>query len=97
MRSQTSVASLMVGFETNSLYNYHQMSLTLEPFVKGNYIWGDLANVAQLSGYGTVGMSAYWNTPKSDVYVYRYFIEPSISKGDGLEGLNLSVGFSLDF
>jgi len=97
LRSQTSVASLMVGVETDSLYNYKEMSLTLEPFVKGNYIWGDLADVAQLSAYGTVGMSAYWNTPESDVYVYRYFIEPSISKGDGLEGLNLSVGFSLDF
>lgn len=97
LSSQTSVASLMVGFETNPLYSYHDMSLTMEPFLKGNYIWGDLARVAQISGYGTAGLSVYWNTPEKSTYIYRYFIEPSISKGDGLEGLNLSLGFSLDF
>ncbi len=97
LSSQTSVASLMMGFETEPLYNYHDMSLTLEPYIKGNYIWGDLANVAHLSGYATAGLSVYWNTPKKSAYIYRYFIEPSVSKGDGLEGLNLSLGFSLDF
>ena len=97
LRSQTSVASLMIGVESDALYNYRDMSLTLEPYVKGNYIWGDLADVAQISGYATAGLSVYWNTPEKSAYVYRYFIEPSISKGDGLEGLNLSIGFSLDF
>ncbi len=97
LSSQTSVASLIMGFETDPLYSYHDMRLTLEPFVKGNYIWGDLARIAQISGYGTAGMSVYWNTPEKSAYIYRYFIEPSISKGDGLEGLNLSIGFSLDF
>ncbi len=97
LSSQTSVASLMIGFETDPLYSYHDMSLTMEPFLKGNYIWGDLARVAQISGYGTAGLSVYWNTPEKSAYIHRYFIEPSISKGDGLEGLNLSLGFSLDF
>ncbi|MEN8147909.1 MAG: hypothetical protein ABFR02_09880 [Campylobacterota bacterium] len=97
LRSQTSVASLMMGFESDPLYHYGDMGLTFEPFIKGNYIWGDLAEVAHLSAYGTLGLSAYWNTPKKDAYVYRYFIEPSVSRGDGLEGLNLSLGFSLDF
>ena len=97
LSSQTSVASLMIGFETDPLYSYHDMSLTMEPFLKGNYIWGDLSRVAQISGYGTAGLSVYWNTPEKSAYIYRYFIEPSISKGDGLEGLNLSLGFSLDF
>jgi len=97
LQSQTSVASLMLSYETSPLARYHDMSFTLEPFVKGNYVWGDLADVAQISGYGTLGLSAYWNTPAKTAYIYRYFIEPSISKGDGLEGLNLSIGFSLDF
>ena len=95
--SQTTVASLVVGFETDPLYSYHEMSLTLEPYVKANYIWGDLAKVAQISSYATAGISVYWNTPEKSAYIYRYFIEPSISRGNGLEGLNLSVGFSLDF
>lgn len=97
LSSQTTVASLAIGFETDALYRYHDMSLTLEPYVKGNYIWGDLATVAQISSYATAGLSVYWNTPKKSAYIYRYFIEPSISRGDGLEGLNLSLGFSLDF
>lgn len=95
--SQTTVASLVMGFETEPLYSYHEMSLTLEPYVKGNYIWGDLAKVAQIDSYVTVGTSVYWNTPEKSAYIYRYFIEPSISRGNGLEGLNLSLGFSLDF
>jgi len=97
MRSQTSIASLMIGYETASLYRYNKMSLTLAPYLKGNYIWGDLADVGAVNGYGTVGVSLYWNTPEKAAYIYRYFIEPSISKGYGLEGLNLSLGFSLDF
>ena len=97
LRSQTSVASLMMGFETDSLYNYGDMSLTLEPYVKGNYIWGDLAEVARIGSYATAGVSVYWNTPEKRAYIYRYFIEPSVSRGDGLAGLNLSLGFSLDF
>ena len=97
LRSQTSVASVMIGYETAPLFGYNEMSFTLEPYAKANYIWGDLANVAKINGYGTLGVSAYWNTPETDYYIYRYFIEPSVSKGYGLEGLNLSIGFSLDF
>ena len=97
LQSQTSVASVMLGYETAPIFGYHEMDFTLEPYVKANYIWGDLANVAKINGYGTLGVSAYWNTPETSYYIYRYFIEPSVSKGYGLEGLNLSVGFSLDF
>lgn len=97
LNSQTTVASLIMGFETKPLYTYETMNLTLEPYVKGNYIWGDLAKVAQISSYATAGVSVYWNTPKESLYIYRYFIEPSVSRGEGLEGLNLSLGFSLDF
>ncbi len=97
LKSQTTVASLAMGFETNPIYSHGTMNMTLEPYIKGNYIWGDLAKVAQISSYATAGVSVYWNTPKKSLYVYRYFIEPSISRGEGLEGLNLSMGFSLDF
>ena len=97
LRSQTSVASVTFSYETNPLYRYQEMSLTLEPYIKGNYIWGDMAEVAQINGYGTAGLSFYWNTPEKSAYIYRYFIEPSISKGYGIEGLNLGIGFSLDF
>jgi len=97
LRSQTSVASVTLSYETNPLYRYHDMSFTMEPYIKGNYIWGDMADIAQINGYATAGMSFYWNTPQKSAYIYRYFIEPSISKGYGIEGLNLGVGFSLDF
>ncbi|WP_345975466.1 hypothetical protein [Sulfurimonas sp. HSL3-7] len=97
LRSQTSVASLIMGFETDPLYNYRDMSLTLEPYLKGNYIWGDLAEVAKMGSYATAGVSIYWNTPEKRAYIYRYFVEPSVSRGEGLAGLNLSLGFSLDF
>ncbi len=97
LSSQTTVSSLIVGFETEQLYRHNDMSLTLEPYLKGNYIWGDLASIAQVSSYATLGLSVYWNTPKKSAYIYRYFIEPSVSRGNGLEGLNLSLGFSLDF
>jgi len=97
LRSQTSVASVTLSYETNPLYSYHDMSFTMEPYLKGNYIWGDMADVAQINGYGTAGLSFYWNTPQKSANIYRYFIEPSISKGEGIEGLNLGIGFSLDF
>ncbi len=97
LNSQTAVASLILGFETDPLYHYQDMYLTLEPYAKGNYVWGDLAKVAQISSYATAGVSLYWNTPEKRAYIYRYFIEPSVSKGEGLEGVNLSIGFSLDF
>ena len=97
LRSQTSVASVTLSYETNPLYSYHDMSFTMEPYIKGNYIWGDMADIAQINGYATAGLSFYWNTPEKSANIYRYFIEPSISKGYGIEGLNLGVGFSLDF
>jgi len=97
LRSQTSVASMTLSYETNPLYSYHDMSFTMEPYLKGNYIWGDMAEVAKINGYATAGLSFYWNTPQKSVNIYRYFIEPSISRGYGIEGLNLGVGFSLDF
>ncbi len=97
LRSQTSVASVTFSYETNPLYSYKEMSLTLEPYLKGNYIWGDMADVAKINAYGTAGLSFYWNTPEKNAYAYRYFIEPSVSKGYGIEGLNLGIGFSLDF
>lgn len=97
LKSQTSVASILFSYETNALYSYHDMSLTLEPTLKGNYIWGDLAEVGKINGFGTLGLALYWNTPKKKAYIYRYFIEPSVSKGYGLEGINLSLGFSMDF
>jgi len=97
LSSQTSVASVTFSYETSPLFAYKEMDFTLEPFIKGNYIWGDLAKVAQINGYGTLGLSAYWNTPEKKAYISRYFIEPSVSKGYGIEGLNLSLGFSLDF
>lgn len=97
LKSQTTVASLIMGFETDPLYSSGTMNLTLEPYLKGNYIWGDLAKVLQINSYATTGVSIYWNTPKKSLYIYRYFIEPSVSRGEGLEGLNLSMGFSLDF
>ncbi len=97
LRSQTSVASLTLSYESDPLYRYKEMSFTLEPYLKGNYIWGDMADVTKINGYGTAGLSFYWNTPEKSVYIYRYFIEPSISKGYGIEGLNLGLGFSLDF
>ena len=97
LRSQTMVGSVTLSYETNPLYSYHDMSFTMEPYLKGNYIWGDMADIAKINGYGTAGLSFYWNTPEKSAYIYRYFIEPSISKGVGLEGLNLGIGFSLDF
>jgi len=97
LRSQTSVASVTLSYETKPLYRYKDMSFTLEPYLKGNYIWGDMAEIAKINGYGTAGLSFYWNTPEKSAYIYRYFIEPSISKGYGIEGLNLGIGFSLDF
>ncbi|MBU1641733.1 hypothetical protein KKE54_00105 [bacterium] len=97
LNSQTYVASLSAGVETDPLICYHGMSLTLEPFLKANYVGGDLAKVTQVTNYGTVGLSAYWNTPEKSAYISRYFIEPSLSRGNGLEGYNLSFGFSLDF
>jgi hypothetical protein len=97
LNSQSYVASLSTGVETAPLICYHGMNLTLEPFLKANYIWGDLAKVTQVTNYGTVGLSAYWNTPEKSAYISRYFIEPSWSRGDGLTGYNLSFGFSLDF
>jgi len=97
LNSQTYVASLIVGMETDPLYSHNGMYLTMEPYIKANYVGGDLAKVTKMDSYGTVGTAFYWNTPEKRAYIYRYFIEPSVARGNGLEGYNLSFGFSLDF
>jgi len=47
--------------------------------------------------YRSLGGVAYWNTSASPWWASRFFLELNRVDGDGLNGYNIGVGFTLDF
>lgn len=94
--SQTNVTSFAVGAESPSLVSYHGMYLTLEGYLRGSYLAGDITDVAKLDGYGTVGGTAYWYVSEAMNYFRRFYLEISTIQADGLQGYNIGLGFSLE-
>ena len=95
--SQTNVTSFALGSETPPLLSYRGMYLTLEGYLRGSYLGGDITTVSHFDGYGTVGGVGYWYVTAAMNYIRRFFLEISTIQADGLRGYNVGLGFSLDY
>ncbi|MHC3993605.1 hypothetical protein ACXWTF_02150 [Thiomicrolovo sp. ZZH C-3] len=95
--TQTSVTSFAIGGETAPLADYHGMYLTLEGYLRGSYLGGDITSVTHFDGYGTLGGVAYWYVTEAMNYIERFFLEVSTIQADGLRGYNIGLGFTLDY
>lgn len=95
--TQTSVTSMGAGIETPGLFSWGGMYLTLEGYLYGHYMSGDIVDVVGFDTYSTVGMVAYWYTENKPDWIERFFIELSSVNSSGLEGYNLGIGFTIDF
>lgn len=95
--TQASVTSLGAGIETPALFAWKGMYLTLEGYLYGHYMGGDIVDIIGFDTYSTVGIVAYWYTEDKPDWIERFFIELSSVNSNGLEGYNLGIGFTLDF
>jgi len=95
--TQTSVTSFAIGSESPPLIHKDAMYLTLEGYLRGSYLGGDITKVVQLDGYGTVGGVGYWYVKDTVAYVKRFYLEVSTIQADGLRGYNVGIGLSLDY
>ena len=95
--SQSDIISLETGFETPELFSFQGNNLTLEPYIKLNYLHGDVTSVVKFERFLNTGILAYWNTPNNPSWIERFYVEASTIKAEGLEGYNLGLGFSFDY
>jgi len=97
-RSASSVTSLKLGVETPKLFEYNEHNnLTLEAYLNGHYLSGVVRDMTNVKTYRSLGGVAYWNTSASPSWASRFFLELNRVNGDGLNGYNVGVGFTLDF
>jgi hypothetical protein len=95
--TQSSVTTLALGLETPKLMKSSSNYLTLEGYVNGNYLTGEVVQSVKFDSYSTVGVVAYWYTPGDPWWAERFFFEASTVQSSGLDGYNLGVGFTVDF
>ena len=95
--TQSNVTGLSFGLETPSLLQYKENFLSLEGYIKLNYLHGDIKDVVQFDKYMNIGSLAYWNTPSLPTWAKRFYVEVSTVRAEGLEGYNVGIGFSLDY
>lgn len=95
--TQSHVMGLSLGLETPSIFKYEENFLSLEGYVKLNYLNGDITDVVQFNKYINLGSVAYWNTPNLPAWAERFYMEISTVRAEGLEGYNVGIGFSLDY
>jgi hypothetical protein len=95
--TQSDVTSLSLGAETPPLLKYNHNFLSLEGYIKANYLHGDITEVVGFHSFINLGAFAYWNTPKSPSWAKRFYLEVSTIRAEGLEGYNIGTGFSLAY
>ena len=95
--TQSSTTNFDLGAETPNLYEYNAMYLTLEGYIKANYINGGVTDVVGFDAYSSVGAVAYWYIDSKQDYIKRLFVETNTVNGDGVSGYNLAIGFSLAY
>ena len=95
--SQSGVFSASMGLQTDSLYRLRNNYLTLEGYLNANYLQGEVVNSIQFDNYYKVGGIAYWYLDDDPFWIKRLFTEVSTTTGDGIEGYNFGLGFSLSY
>jgi hypothetical protein len=95
--TSSNVLAIALGAETPSLLKYEENYLSLEAYVKYNYLNGDITDVVKFDHYANLGVLAYWNTPEQPSWAERFYLEVSTVRAKGLEGYNVGIGFTLDY
>ena len=95
--SQSFLATLNTGFETQPLYRYKRYYFTSELYAKYNNLQGQAASSVGFNNFYNLGAVGYWYNEKKNFWIQRYFLELSTAQVDGLEGYNVGIGFSVDF
>ncbi len=95
--SQSGELLFALGAETPALTHDGARYLTLEGYLRGSWIGGDLPKVVNFDAYVTVGASAYWYIPDRMEYIRRIYVDISTIQADGLHGYNLGIGVSLTY
>lgn len=95
--SESSIATLSLGFESPKVVEFTKSFITLEAYYNANYLSGTVKDVVKFDTYSTLGGVAYYYTPESPWWASRFFLELSTVSSSGLEGYNVGVGFTLDF
>ena len=96
-QSHSNITTLTLGVETPKLLNSDGNYLTLEGYINGNYLTGQVTESTKVDTYGTLGTVAYWYTPRYPAWADRFFLELSTVNASGLEGYNIGIGFTLNF
>ena len=96
-RTQSSVASIVIGAETPSVFMYDENSFSFEGYIKANYLEGDITDVVKFKRYMNIGVVSYFNTPENPSWAERFYVELSTVRAEGLEGYNIGIGFSFDY
>ncbi len=96
-KSQSNVTTLSLGAETPKLLQSNENYLTLEGYINGNYLGGQVTHSTKIDAYGSFGVVAYWYTPGDPAWAERFFLEVSSVRSEGLEGYNVGIGFTVDF
>lgn len=95
--SQSSVITFELGVETPSIFYYNENYMTLEGYLNGNYLKGEVTTATTIKAYTTTGAIAYWYTPSKPLYARRFFVEVNSINASGLYGFNVGVGLSIGF
>lgn len=95
--TQASVLSAAIGAESPPLLHHKTDYLTLEGYVRGSLLGGDLPKTVAFDRYATLGAVAYWYVPEKLKYIRRFFLEASVTQGKALDGYNIGFGFSPAF
>lgn len=96
-KTQSDVSSVALGIETPALLSYEQNYMSLETYLKVNYLHGDIQDVVRLNRYMNLGAVAYWYTPNTPSWARRFYAEVSTVRAEGLEGYNFGIGFSMEY
>lgn len=94
--TQSSILSLAFGAETEKIYGYERSYVTLEAYLNGNYLFGEVEDIVKFSSYASLGSVAYWYDD-SVSWIQRYFLELNTIRAEGLEGYNIGLGFSINY
>ncbi len=97
LESESSVASVSLGLESNELYRFDSRYLTLEGYLNLNYLSGEVEKSVKFDIYSKVGAVAYLYQDDADLWIKRFFLEASSVKADGLDGYNIGIGFTVDY
>jgi len=95
--SQSSVLSTSIGVETDPLFPYKNGYFTLEGYLNGNYMQGDVVKSVGFNAYSKVGAVGYWYLDNGPSWIKRFFTEVSTINADGLAGYNIGIGFTVKY